>query len=234
MYLKYHAIVIGMLIAVSLYPRQSPAQLPDNTPLAMRMSTLLATSWQARHHVLPDVKVTIRPQTHPGQALCDSPALTLSGSLLKLTGNHTMIATCGQERTFLQITVRAVATYWVAAQALHPGMAISPTDVRSVRGDISTLPADLVFTAAPVTGALPTRLIQPGQPLTAGALRHPWLIHSGDHLDLIAEGPHFRVHASGNALDNATVNDELRVRMTNGQVLTAVATAAGEARLMLR
>lgn len=178
--------------------------------------------------------VTIRAPANPRRVICDDPALKLSGALLKLTGNHTIIATCDKDRAFIQITVSAVATYWLAVQPLHPGQVIAPEDIRAVRGEISSLPADLVFTASPVTGDIPTRIIPAGQPLTYGALRKPWLIHCGERLDVIAKGPDFRVHASGKALDNAAVHDDLRVRMDNGQVLSAVATSAGEVSLRLR
>lgn len=169
-------------------------------------------------------KVTIKtPQAQWPD--CPRPALTLPDNN-RLTGNMSVGVQCAR-RQFLQVTVDAEGRYWVARQVIAAGSAISRNQIAQQRGSLSKLPASLVFNPQEIVGSVAVRTLNPGQPIVAGQLRKPWVIKTGDEVDVIISGEGFRIRSKGRATTNAAANRLVRVRMASGQLVTGRVDASG-------
>lgn len=165
-------------------------------------------------------------------ALCAEPHLALSGSQ-RLTGNSTVVAQCGSKKHFLQVRIEAVGTWWIAARDLPAGSQLSQQDVTPRSGSLANLPAGVVLNSHHIQGAVLTRPLRAGQPLTERQLRKSWRVNRGEEVEIIAYGNGFHIMARGKALDNAAVNDAVRVRMKNGQLVTGSVNDDGSVRINL-
>jgi len=75
--------------------------------------------------------------------------------------------------------------------------------------------------------AISLRDLVPGQPLQLSMLRQAWLIKAGQRVMVIASGEGFSVNSQGQALNNAAVAQNARVRMTSGQVVSGTVDSDG-------
>lgn len=165
-------------------------------------------------------------------SLCASPHLSLSGNP-RLTGNRTVVAQCDNKKYFLQIRIEAEGQWWVAARDLKAGSVLNSDDLLQRRGSLANLPSGVIMDAGNFVGAVLIRPVRAGQPLTENQLRKSWRISRGEEIDIIAYGNGFHIMARGKALDNAAVNDAVRVRMKNGQLVTGNVNNDGSVRINL-
>ncbi|GLR07517.1 flagellar basal body P-ring formation chaperone FlgA [Mixta theicola] len=165
-------------------------------------------------------------------SLCADPHLSLSGGQ-RLTGNRTVVAQCGNKKHFFQVRIEAEGSWWVAARDLKTGSILNPDDVVQRSGSLANLPSGLVMNLGSIRGAVLTRPVRAGQPLTENQLRKSWRINRGEEIDVIAYGNGFHIMARGKALDNAAVNGAVRVRMKGGQLVTGSVNSDGSVRINL-
>lgn len=169
-------------------------------------------------------RVTIR--TPKAQwPVCADPKLTLPDNQ-RLTGNMSVAVQC-ERKQFIQVTVEAEGSYWVATQAIAAGSPVSREVIRPRHGPLSKLPANLVFSVQDIMGSVASRSISAGQPIVSAQLRKAWVIKIGDDVEVVLRGDGFRLRSKGRAMTNAALNAPLRVRMASGQVITGTINADG-------
>lgn len=165
-------------------------------------------------------------------SLCAAPQLSLHGNP-RLSGNRTVVAQCGTKKHFLQVRIEAEGSWWVAARELKTGSVLSPDDMVQRRGSLANLPAGVVMDLNDFRGAVLTRPLRTGQPLTQNQLRKKWRINRGEEIDIIAHGNGFHIRSKGKALGNAAINEAIRVRMKSGQLVTGSVHSDGSVRINL-
>ncbi len=74
----------------------------------------------------------------------------------------------------------------------------------------------------PLACAIITRSTYPVNPLSPA-----WRVKAGQRVNVIASGDGFSANAEGQALNNAAVAQNARVRMISGQVVSGVVDADG-------
>lgn len=215
----YQAAILLLCLGISSI---SPARA-DNAPLIDKITALL----DGYSHVPPQAKlvlhVTIRTPPEQLAKLCVDPELSLSGSLSRLTGPHSVVARCPTQRRYLQVDVDATATWWQAAHLLPVGQQIAGSDIRPQRGRLGHLPAGLILDPQRIIGRVPLRTVRSGENLVASQLRQRWAIKAGGKVEIILTGAGFSIKTTGKALDNAALNTPLRIQMPSGQILSATA-----------
>lgn len=174
---------------------------PENGGEIVRTATLLATPAQLA-------------------AVCDNPELSLVGRDTRLTGKRTVSAQCGARRHFLPIRINAQGTWWVASQSLPGGAIVQRSDIEPVTGNIESQPGGLIFNADEIIGQRLTRAITAGKPLLDNQLRQQWRLRAGQTVDLVASGAGFRIRSQGKALNNAAIDDTLKVKTATGQTVS--------------
>lgn len=75
--------------------------------------------------------------------------------------------------------------------------------------------------------AISLRDLAPGQPVQLSLLRQAWRIKAGQRVQVIANGDGFSVNGEGQALNNAAVAQNARVRMASGQIVSGTVGSDG-------
>lgn len=64
-------------------------------------------------------------------------------------------------------------------------------------------------------------------------LRRLWIIKAGQDVQVLAQGEGFNVNSNGKAMNNAAIQDTVRVRMASGQIVSGTVADDGTVRIML-
>lgn len=172
-----------------------------------------------------DVVVQLRS---PASALpsCEEPALSTPGNS-RLWGNLNVIARCGNEKRYLQVSVQATGNYVVAAEPITRGATLNEQSVTLKRGRLDQLPPRAMLDINQAQDAVSLRDIAVGQPLLLSMIRPSWRVKAGQRVQVIAQGEGFSINSEGQALNNAAVAQNARVRMSSGQVVSGEVSADG-------
>lgn len=162
--------------------------------------------------------------------ICVNPALIVPESR-RLTGKRSVLAKCADKRFFIQIALTAEGRYWVAARHLSGGHTLTRQDIQPRTGNLAPLPAGTLFQADRIVGAMLTRPVEAGEPLVKSQLRPRWLATTGTRVEVMMAGEDFQIRAPGKAMNNAALNQPLKVRMKSGQTVTGTLIAAGVVRI---
>lgn len=169
------------------------------------------------------VSVRTQPTLLPS---CEQPSFSVSGNT-KLWGNVNVLARCANEKRFLQVTVQATGNYVVAAQPVARGSVLQPGNVALKRGRLDQLPPRTMLDINQAQDSVSLRDLAPGQPIQLSMLRQAWRIKAGQRVMVVANGDGFSVNSEGQALNNAAVAQNARVRMSSGQVVSGTVGSDG-------
>lgn len=203
----------------------------DTITLTGKINALLNS---ADKNITADIRrhVTLLTPADKLASLCADPQLSLSGHS-RLSGNRTVVAQCGNKKHFLQVRIEAEGSWWVAARELKTGSVLSADDLVQRSGSLANLPSGLVMDPNDFRGAVLTRSLRTGQPLTQSQLRKNWRINRGEEINIIVYGNGFHIRSRGKALGNAAINEAIRVRMKSGQLVTGSVNSDGSVRINL-
>lgn len=164
---------------------------------------------------------------------CDRPQPFLPANGQRLRGRVTVGVRCGEARRvrYLQAEVRVVGGYWVAARRIEAGSAIVPEMLEPARGDLATLPRDVVRDRQAAVGRVAARPIAQGSVVRGQQLREERIVQRRQAVTVIAEGEGFRVSRQGEALQSGGLGDEVRVRLSNREVIDATVSGRGRVRV---
>ncbi|MFU0919638.1 flagellar basal body P-ring formation chaperone FlgA [Kluyvera sichuanensis] len=165
-----------------------------------------------------EVNVKLR-NTQNLQLACDAPALSTPGNS-RLWGNLTVVAQCGNAKQYLQVNVQAIGDYVVAAVPIVRGTPIAEQNVTLKRGRLDQLPPRTMLNLSQAQDAVSLRDVAIGQPLQLSMVRQSWRVKAGQKVMVIAQGEGFSINGEGQALNNAAVTQNARVRMPSGQVVS--------------
>lgn len=163
---------------------------------------------------------------------CEQPALSVQGNG-KLWGNVNVLAQCGSEKRYIQVLVQATGNYVVAATPLSRGSTLSPASVTLKRGRLDQLPPRTLLELNQVQEAVALRDLAVGQPVQQFMLRQSWRVKAGQRVQVIASGEGFSINSEGQALNNAAIAQNARVRMSSGQVVSGIVNADGNVLITL-
>lgn len=204
------------------------------------MAVLLASQWacasaldapltqffqQRLAGISDDISVTVKT---PDAQLpsCPMPDFSLPNNG-KMWGNVSVQARCGQDKRYLQVVVAATGNYVVAALALPRGTTLNETSVQLKRGRLDQLPPRTMMDLQQANNAITLRDIAPGQPVMLSMVRQSWRVKAGQRVQVVAAGDGFSVNSEGQALNNAAVAQNARVRMSSGQIVSGTVDADG-------
>lgn len=172
-----------------------------------------------------EVRVVVKtPRAH--WPACATPAYSVPGNA-RLWGNLSVLARCANDKRYMQVTVQAYGNYVVTSAPVARGSLLNDGNLRLQRGRLDQLPPQAMHSLAQARQAQTLRDLAPGQTLTLSMVRQPWRVKAGQRVMVIASGQGFRVNGEGQALNNAAVAQNARVRMANGQVVSGTVDNAG-------
>lgn len=172
-------------------------------------------------------EVTVKVRT-PDNLLprCEQPEFSVPANA-KLWGSLSVLARCAGEKRYLQVTVQATGNYVVAAEPIVRGSTLQESSVALKRGRLDQLPPRTMLDINQAQDAVSLRDLAPGQPIQLSMLRQAWRIKAGQRVQVIASGDGFSVNGEGQALNNASVAQNARVRMASGQIVSGTVDTDG-------
>lgn len=130
---------------------------------------------------------------------------------------------------YLPVTVKVWGRGLVATRALPAGASIVAGDVQPGEVDLAEDPSAALDVAAVAVGRTLSRPLSVGQSVRMSHLKLREWFAAGETVQVIAQGPGFRVAAEGQALNPGVEGREVRVKTEGGRVLTGMPT--GERRV---
>ena len=119
----------------------------------------------------------------------------------------------------IPLMIRVYGDDVVSTRYLQPGNRLSSSDMRIINGDLTSVPDDVIRTPKEADDRVLTRPIQMGMPIGLNDLRETAVIKVGDPVTILLKGRDFQVTGSGTAQTQGMINDMVRVRLNDGQVL---------------
>lgn len=161
---------------------------------------------------------------------CPAPeAFLMPGS--KAWGKTTVGVRCAAPSrwtVYIQANVSVLGNYIAAATPLSQGQAITETQLVTMQGDLTTLPASIATDKAQVVGRSSNVSISAGTPLRLDTLRSQPVVLNGQMVKLVTAGSGFRITAEGKAIANAAEGQVVQVRTQGGRSVSGIARAGGQ------
>lgn len=220
---------ILLVCSAVLFSPLTQAQEPQDT-LTRQISALLNNNPQSP---VTSVVTILTPEKQLAE-LCESPQLSLAGSNMRISGNRSVIAQCGNLRKFIQIKIQANGRWWTASHALKAGSAITQADITAQSGSMDKLPGGVILREDGLVGQITTRAINVGQPFVDSHIRKRWAVIAGQEVDVLAIGDGFQIRTRGKAINNAALDETVRLKTNSGQIINGKVTSEGNVGISLK
>jgi len=135
-------------------------------------------------------------------------------------GTLTLTAHCDRQVAVLRVRVKVMGKFYRSQHAIEQGKVVTVGAIKVDYGRLDHLPKNSWLTPLPLP-LIALQRIPAGKILTKNQFRRPWVIKQGETVPITLIGKGFYIAGRGTALDNAAVNQSLRIRLDNGQRLTA-------------
>ncbi|MYN16721.1 flagellar basal body P-ring formation protein FlgA [Rugamonas sp. FT107W] len=128
---------------------------------------------------------------------------------------------------YIQATVTVVGEYIASAAPLAQGQSIEASQLVTLKGDLTALPAGIATDMGQVIGRSTNISLPPGTPLRLDTLRSKPVVQSGQLVRLVSSGNGFSVSAEARAMSTAGDGQVVQVKTSGGQQITGIAKAGG-------
>jgi len=125
------------------------------------------------------------------------------------------------------VYIHAYGSYVVAAKYIPMGKKLDSGDLKMIDGDLTTLSDDVLRTPKDGIDKAITRSLQMGASVGLNDLRQTAVIRNGDPVRIQLTGKDFQVSGEGVAQSDGMVNDMVRIRLNDGQMLQGRVIRAG-------
>ncbi len=219
----------GNMVTGAVTQAPMTAALPGKQDPALIMKTAADFLRQQAAGLPGRVTVKIPPVAPRGLAACDSlQAFMAPGA--PMWGRTTVGVRCMGEKpwtVYMLAHISVEATYYVAGRQINPGDVIQLIDLVPREGDLSVMPRAIVTDPSQAVGALAQNRISAGLPVRSDLIRSPMAIQLGQTVKVVAQGDGFSISTDGNAMNNASPGQQVRVKMSEGQTIVGTATGNG-------
>ncbi|WP_423821837.1 flagellar basal body P-ring formation chaperone FlgA [Salinisphaera sp. SPP-AMP-43] len=179
------------------------------------------------------ISVTINtPTAH--MPTCHDPEPFLPGQGRRRTGRITVGIHCPGDRPatrYVQADVRVSGRYFVASRDIVSGQTLSAADISPREGDITRRIDRLVTDQQTIVGQQAKRRIGESTAIVDNMLAPPDVISRGDAVKVVSKGQGFSITTHGEALDDAAAGQRVRVRTSNGTVVSGKPGGPGIVRI---
>ncbi|HET8816346.1 MAG TPA: flagellar basal body P-ring formation chaperone FlgA [Pseudidiomarina sp.] len=130
---------------------------------------------------------------------------------------------------YVPITISLLGTYYVLADSLSAGTLITAAHLRAEQGDLTRLPYQALRDPADIIGQQTRRSLVADTVIQQSFLQAPIVIERGQTVTVTVSGAGFVLRQVGTALDAGGVNEIIRVRLENKNLLSVKVTGPGQA-----
>lgn len=209
------ALVLTATVLLSLPARAASAELLD---------AVQAFLYQQSQGLGDEVQIEVHPP-RAAMPACLDPQPFFPGHAEAKMGRVSVGVRCGDDRRrvrYMQAEIQVFGRYPVLARRVEAGTRLTPDMLSFQEGDLGQLPRGALRDIDEAVGQLARRSLAPGAPLQHHQLREIPLVERRQRVSVEARGDGFRISREGEALDAGALGDEVRVRLSRREILTAV------------
>jgi len=233
MQLIYRMLPGLLTLALSAWAQASmPVNNISETTLTIRLNALLAGPGVSSDDVVRTITLHATPEQIA--TLCASPELSIKGNDKRLTGRRTVLARCGKRNVYLPAEIHAKGTYWKVRRDLPGGQIIQRSDIEPDTGSLDDKPAGLAFMPEQIVGQRLTRAVSAGTPVLMNYLRKQWRLRAGQQVEVVTSGQGFRIRSQGRALNNAAVDEKVKIKTSSGHIVSGTVDKDGRVLVLLQ
>ncbi|QWD71786.1 flagellar basal body P-ring formation chaperone FlgA [Polynucleobacter sp. UB-Raua-W9] len=233
----FETLMIGMIASVLiaflvLYPKISWAQA--QTPAFQSLKVInqkvkdFLTTQSAGSPGKPEITVT--PMEEGAQlSYCPSPEAFFPPNSAAW-GRTTVGVRCGQPKpwtVYVQANVSIIANYVVAGAPIGQGQIITANELQLQKGDLTTLPTGIFTEFNRIIGQTARMSLVAGTVLKKEMLKMPLIVQKGQSVRVSSGGKGFSISTDGQALNEASEGELVKVKVSNGSVLNGIAKENG-------
>ncbi|MBP6598194.1 MAG: flagellar basal body P-ring formation protein FlgA [Giesbergeria sp.] len=230
--ISFSSVAAAALAAIALVATPARAQTPSPAELSQITQSWIDTALQQTPQSTP-----LRMEVDVGaldERLRLAPCARIEPYLpagARLWGRSRLGLRCleGTARwnVFLPLTIKAFGPAWVLTSNVPAGTALTEADAMQAEVDWAAEPASVLADPSLWVGQVASRPLVSGQALRQSMLRAPHAFKVGAQVRVVAEGPGYAVTSMGQALVAGAVGQTVRIRMTNGRIITGIVDETG-------
>jgi flagella basal body P-ring formation protein FlgA len=123
---------------------------------------------------------------------------------------------------FLPVTVKAFGPAWVLASNVAPGAVLSEADAVVAEVDWAASPSSVLADPSLWVGKIASHQLVAGQALRQSMVKSAQLFQAGSQVRVVVQGQGYAISAAGQALAAGAVGQIVRIKMSNGRVVSGV------------
>lgn len=183
-----------------------------------------------------DIKMSV-PDPRIDLPRCDQPLSYAPHGNAYNTSTVTVKASCeGSQRWAFYL--RAQVDYWrqvaVASRSIHRGEMIEETDVKAEFRQLTRTGLSTHLLVEEAVGLLAKRAIAAGDTIRSTHVEAPLAVKRGDRVKILSRNALVSIEATGEALSNGSLGDQIRVKnLSSERVVKARIIAPGETEVLL-
>ena len=218
-WLRIAALALFAIVAIA------PARAADDAGLQQQVRQFASTSLLAQGGTRVEVEVgALDPRLKLAPCNEIQPYLPANA---RLWGKSRIGLRCASGPTrwnvFLPVTVKVYAKALVATRALPAGTVLTESDLAQEDVDLAEDSAVALVSPDQALGRTLDRPLAAGRSLRQNHLKARQWFAAGETVQLVAQGPGFRVAGAGQALTAGIEGQPVRIRTESGRILTAEA-----------
>jgi flagella basal body P-ring formation protein FlgA len=128
---------------------------------------------------------------------------------------------------YIPATVHVTTNYLVTANPLSQGKIIGQDDIRTLKGDLATLPAGTLTDPAQAIGRIIAVSTSSGIPLRQDTLRSQQAVQQGQIVRLVSNGPGFKISVEAKAMTGGNEGQLVQAKTSAGQIINGIARVGG-------
>ena len=128
---------------------------------------------------------------------------------------------------FLPVTIKAFGPAWVLNNNVTTGTVLTAADASESEVDWAAEVAPVIANPEQWVGQVASRQLMAGQAVRQSMVRASSVFRAGAQVRVVAQGPGYSVTSSGQAMSNGTVGQTVRIRMSNGRLISGIVNEDG-------
>lgn len=220
---------LALFVIVAIVPA-APARAAEDAGLQQQVRQFASSSLKTHGGMRVEVEVgSLDPRLKLAPCNQIQPYLPANA---RLWGRSRIGLRCASGPTrwnvFLPVTVKVFAKALVATRALPAGTVLAESDLAQEEVDLAEDSAVALVSIDQAVGRALDRPLAAGRSLRQNHLKARQWFAAGETVQVVAQGPGFRVAGAGQALTAGVEGQPVRIRTESGRILTA--EAVGERR----
>lgn len=152
---------------------------------------------------------------------CNKPRFTIINSSNNFS-LFNILSMCGTHKQYLKVELHTKREYVISSKKISKGQKIRESDLKSVIGRLDMLPHHVYLKKQDLVNSISACDILPLQPITSFMTRPFWSVNANQQVAVIINGIDFRIITQGKSLNNAFINENVRVKIENGKIVDGV------------